>query len=89
MKNALIKMGFNEEIKVDYGSFDFDVKKYKLTLFGTKGNVADFSFNTTLLEYNETQVAPTLTEEEIRAGNDNTFFDPIPPEMLFTHETTP
>jgi hypothetical protein len=54
MKNALIKMGFNEEIKVDYGSFDFDVKKYKLTFFGTKGNVADFSFNTTLLEYNET-----------------------------------
>jgi hypothetical protein len=47
MRDALIKMGFNDNLEIVYGYSDFDIKAYKISFKGTEGNISNFTFNLT------------------------------------------
>jgi hypothetical protein len=47
-------MGFSEDISIVYGHTNFDRKVFKVTFYNTDGNVGDITFNTSLLEFEDT-----------------------------------
>jgi hypothetical protein len=57
---------------------------FQIYFYGTKGDVSDFTFDTTKLKGGATGTSPKVTQTEIVKGSNNLFFDPIPFDMLYT-----
>ena len=87
-KTLVENFNFNKDLIIKVGGYPEgdggNGRWYQIFFYGTKGDVADFTFDVSKLQGGTPGTPPTVTLTEVVKGSNNLFFDPIPFDMLYT-----